>query len=225
MTTETLMTEPADEAATTEGAEGQPPAEGQQPTGDEQGGKDDAATVESDQGGDKAEGEEGEGKDGKKDDEKSEGPPEQYEFEAPEGVEYDDKVIEAYSETARELGLSQEDAQKLLDGVTPVMNQRTAERLDAARAEWTESAQKDEEFGGEKLQENLAVAKTALDQFGTPELQSLLNESGLGSHPEMIRAFYRAGKAMSEDQFVNGQTRSAQGGDARSLYSASNMNP
>ncbi len=224
MTTETLMTEPTDEAATgAESAEGQPPAEGQQgeqstaegqpPEGGEQGGE--KAAGESDQ--------EGEGK--KSDDDKADGPPEEYDFQAPEGVELDDEVVGAFSETARELGLSQEAAQKVLDNVSPVMAQRTAARLEAARSEWAESTQTDKEIGGEKLQENLATAKKALETFGTPELQTLLNESGLGNHPEIIRAFYRAGKNISEDQFVNGQTRDAQGGDARSLYSQSNMNP
>jgi hypothetical protein len=62
----------------------------------------------------------------------------------------------------------------------------------------------DKEFGGDKLSENLGVAKKALDAFGTAELRSLLNQSGLGDHPEVIRFMYRAGKAISEDRFVGG---------------------
>jgi len=230
MTTETLMTEPADEA-TAEGGEGQPSADGQQgdqstegqPTASEgEGGKADGAPSESDPAGDKAEDKADESKDDK---DKADGPPDEYQFEAPEGVELDEAVTDAFSEAARDAGLSQEKAQALLEKVAPVTAQRQAERLEAARAEWTEAAQTDKEFGGDNLQENLATAKKALDTFGTPELQDLLNESGLGNHPEVIRAFYRAGKTISEDHFVNGQTRGAQGGDARSLYSQSNMNP
>jgi hypothetical protein len=230
--TETLMTEPADEATTAEGQasaggpQGETSGEGQQPKEGEQSGEGNAASSESDQGGDKAEGEESTSKDDEKGDkDKAEGPPEEYQFETPEGAELDEAVTEAYSEAAREAGLSQEAAQAMLDQVAPVMAQRTAERLETARNEWAEAAQTDKEFGGDKLQENLGVAKKAMDAFGTPELQDLLNESGLGNHPELIRAFYRAGKAVSEDQFVNGQTRGAQGVDARSLYSKSNMNP
>lgn len=133
-----------------------------------------------------------------------EGAPEKYEFKAPEGAALDDKVSEAFAEVARELDLPQDAAQKVIDRVAPLMAQRQAEALTAARAQWAETTTADKEIGGAKLTENLAVARKALDQFGTPELKTLLQESGLGNHPEIVRAFYRAGKAISEDKFVAG---------------------
>jgi hypothetical protein len=130
--------------------------------------------------------------------------PEKYEFKAPEGREFDGETIAAYSEVARELGLSQDAAQKLLDRMGPQIAQRQEAQIQAVRNEWTKAATSDKEFGGEKLYENLSVAKKALDAFGTPELRDLLNTSGLGNHPEVIRMFFRAGKAISEDRFVGG---------------------
>jgi hypothetical protein len=62
------------------------------------------------------------------------------------------------------------------------------------------------------LPENLAAAKMALDTFGTPELRTLLIETGLGDHPEMIRAFVRAGKAISEDTLAMGGKKPAGAG-------------
>jgi len=53
------------------------------------------------------------------------------------------------------------------------------------------------------------VAKKALDSFGTPELRTLLNESGIGNHPELIRFMVRAGKAISSDTFVAGERGAA----------------
>ena len=67
------------------------------------------------------------------------------------------------------------------------------------------------------------VAKKALETFGTPELRTLLNESGMGNNPEVIRAFYRVGKAISEDKFVSGKATPADANDARSLYPNSNL--
>lgn len=128
--------------------------------------------------------------------------PEKYEFKAGDGQTYDAEVMGAFADAARELDLSQDDAQKVLDKVAPVMAARQAQALEAMRNEWTESSRSDKEFGGDKLPENLAVAKKAMDQFGTPELRTLLNESGLGNHPEVIRLLYRAGKAISEDSRV-----------------------
>lgn len=125
--------------------------------------------------------------------------PDKYEFKAPDGREFDAQVLEQFSEVAKELKLSQDDAQKMIDKIAPALAEKQQRVMAEARQNWVESVKTDKEFGGEKLGENIGVAKKALDAFGTPELRALLNESGLGDHPEIIRAFYRAGKAISED--------------------------
>lgn len=154
------------------------------------------------------------------------GAPESYEFQAPEGVQFDDAVIGAFAEVAKELDLPQDRAQIVLDRMAPLLQSRQVERIEAARAEWKASSEADKEFGGEQLAENLGTAKKALDAFATPELRGLLNESGLGNHPEVIRLFYRVGKATSEDsKVVTGQGGQDNRNDARRLYAASNMNP
>lgn len=130
------------------------------------------------------------------------GAPDKYEFKAPEGRNFDNEVISSFSEIAKELNLSQDSAQKMLDKVGSKMVERQQAHLAAISQEWAQASQADKEFGGDNIQSNLAVAKKALDAFGTPELRSLLNESGLGNHPELIRFFYRAGKSISEDQYV-----------------------
>jgi len=141
------------------------------------------------------------------------GAPEKYEFTPAEGAAFDDVVIGELSSVAKELDLSQGAAQKLVDRLGPKIAERTlvaqAEAFKATNEEWVASAKADKEFGGDKLNENLAVAKKALDAFGTPELRELLNTTGIGNHPEFIRAFYRAGLTVSEDKFVSGGTRPA----------------
>jgi hypothetical protein len=128
--------------------------------------------------------------------------PEKYEFQAPAGQDFDPAVISAYSEIAKELNLPQESAQKIIDKIAPVMAEKQTRILDEARTAWGEAAKSDKEFGGAKFDSNIAVAVKAMNAFGTPELRTLLNESGLGNHPEIIRAFYRAGLKISEDSFV-----------------------
>ncbi|MFZ2972240.1 MAG: hypothetical protein WA049_06340 [Ferribacterium limneticum] len=156
---------------------------------------------------------------------KPEGAPEKYEFQAGEGRQFDDEVIGAFSEVAKELNLSNEAAQKVLDKVAPVLASRQEAQVAEARAQWAAESKADKEFGGDKLQENLAVAKKARDAFATPALVELLDQSGLGDHPEVIRFFVKAGKAISEDNFVGGGQGSTQPATAQKLYSASNMNP
>lgn len=130
------------------------------------------------------------------------GAPESYEFTPPEGTNLDPGVIDAFSEIAKELDLSQAAAEKVLNKMAPVLAERSVAQIQAAQQQWIEASTKDKEFGGDKLQENLSVAKKAMDAFATPELRQLLNESGLGNHPEVIRMMYRAGKAISEDGYV-----------------------
>jgi hypothetical protein len=135
---------------------------------------------------------------------KPEGAPEAYAFVAPEGKAYDPNILTAFEASAKEANLTQEAAQKLLDTMSPKIAERQQEQVLAINKEWLETSKADKEYGGDALDVNLGIAKKALDKFGTPELAKLLGTTGLGNHPEIIRAFYRAGKAISEDTFVGG---------------------
>jgi hypothetical protein len=132
--------------------------------------------------------------------------PEAYEFKMPEGVELDGKAADEFSAIAKELKLSQADAQRIAD-VAAKMQQKQAETHVETVKGWAESCKADKEFGGDNLSENLAVARKAIDAFGSPALKELLNSSGLGNHPEVVRFAFKAGKAISEDTFVQSGSR------------------
>ena len=134
-----------------------------------------------------------------------EGAPDKYEFnskvaDAPD--ELDPEVLTAFGDVAKELNLPQKAAQKVLDKVAPVIQAKQAKVLEEVKAGWVSDSQADQEFGGENLNDNLEIAKSALDAFGNQALKSLLVETGFGNHPEIIRFMYRAGKAISEDSYV-----------------------
>ena len=222
----TLMTEqaatPTDGQPATQSADPQTaPAQTPVEQGQQQPAADQAPAAQPDTQAAPAEGEQGEAKQDKG---KPQGAPEKYEFATPDGMQFDDAVVGAFSEVAKDLNLSQEAAQKILDKVGPVMAAQQNEALQAASAEWAEASKTDKEFGGDKLNENLAVAKKAMDQFASPELRALLNESALGNNPEVIRMFYRVGKAISEDGFVvGGNAKNAELSAAQRMYPG--MNP
>jgi len=149
--------------------------------------------------------------------------PDKYEFTAPEGTQLDADAVDEFSGLAKEFKLSQEEAQKVTDiGAKLALKWETkqAETIQKAAAEWAATATADKEYGGDKLTESLTTAKKALDAFGTPELRTLLNDSRLGNHPEVIRFMVRAGKAISEDRMVTGGAGPATAGAnvAKSLY-------
>ena len=144
--------------------------------------------------------------------------PDKYEFTAPEGSTLNEGSLAQFSEVSREIGLSQEQAQAVITKMAPVIAAQSVEAVRAAQAEWKASQLTDSEFGGEHLAANLGIARKALQAFGTPELTQLLNQSGLGDHPEILRAFYRAGKAISEDTFVSGNMGRAQTDPASVMF-------
>lgn len=152
---------------------------------------------------------------------KPEGAPEKYEFQVPEGQKLDSGALEQFEPIARELNLTNEQAQKLVDvygsKILPMVQQQQAEAWQKQSEEWSASVKADKEIGGDKLVSNLGVAQRALEQFGTPELKEYLNATGLGNHPELVKAFVKVGKAMSEDGIVTGK-ESGQRSAAEVLY-------
>jgi hypothetical protein len=132
------------------------------------------------------------------------------EFKLPDGFSKEDPLLKDVTEAAAELGLDAEKAQKLFDrqvksrdaGQTAFRDSMAGELSDGIEAqvkEWQGALRTDKEFGGAKFAENFELAKQGLEKFGTPEFKQFLFETGLGSHPEIVRVLYRAAKATAED--------------------------
>lgn len=137
--------------------------------------------------------------------------PEKYEFKAPEGVELDSVAAGEFSALAKDLKLTADQAQGVVD-IAVKMQQRQAESVAATVKEWGDQSKADKEFGGDNLDANLAIAKKAVDTFGSETFKGLLNQSGLGNHPEFIRFALKAGKAISNDTFVKSGAPSSTNG-------------
>lgn len=156
-----------------------------------------------------------------------EGAPETYEFKASEGgdLDVDSGAVQAFSEAAKELNLTQEQAQSVLDKVAPALRQQNEDYINELRSGWVETVKSDPEIGGEQLQENLGKAVRVLDAYASPEFKSLLGETGLGDNPEMIRFLLRAHQDIGEDRFLTGsQSDKEQPFSARDFYNNSKMN-
>jgi hypothetical protein len=149
--------------------------------------------------------------------------PEKYaDFKLPDGVTLAAEDLTELHTSAKDLGLSQEAAQKLVDRTVKdraateasvVAKQKAA--VTQMATDWKGQTEADPEVGGAAIKENLATAIKARDQFATPELTKMLNESGLGNHPEVVRFFFKVGKAMSEDKFVQGRREGGCGESGR----------
>tara|TARA_R110000796_G_scaffold38287_5_gene96473 strand:+ start:1306 stop:1911 length:606 start_codon:yes stop_codon:yes gene_type:complete len=157
------------------------------------------------------------------------GAPEAYEdFTMPEGYEADSQEMKQFSEIARELNLTQEHAQRLVNFEAERMAKLHEGKGDAVanmRVQWSEQAQNDREIGGAKYDESVAFARQALKAVGTPELFNALELTGTGDHPEFIRVFSKIGREVAEGRLDFGKgnpTPETSRDPAKTLYP--NMN-
>ncbi|MGO0170407.1 peptidase [Citrobacter freundii] len=194
---------PAADPAKTEGDKPQPGTEGDKPQEDKPADGEKTADKPDDK------------------EQKQEGAPEKYEFKPAEGQELDTAALEQFEPIARELNLTNEQAQKMVDlygtKIMPMVQKQQAESWQKTTEQWAADVKADKEIGGDKLTGNLSAAQRALAQFGTPELKEYLEGTGLGNHPELVKAFVKVGKAMSEDGMVTGK-ESGQRSAAEVLY-------
>lgn len=209
--------------ATTEGSESteqQQTAEGQQTnqegsqsTGEAEGSKDEGTLL----------GGKDEGSDG--DDGGSDGAEGTYTVKLPEGMEADTGMVEALTPVLKDIGITNEQFQQIADVYAPeIKKQFEAQQAEAVKDwqkttdEWAEATKKEQ---GDELKVNLGVAGKFMDKYGDKEARQILNDTGLGNHPAIVRLFIKAGKAISEDTFVdpektNKPTRS--GIDLKKMY-------
>lgn len=130
-----------------------------------------------------------------------------YDLKLSEGSTLSKEHLSQIASFAKENGLTPQQAQKILDrdqayfeGQKKAAEEGFNQQLDS----WVKQVQEDKALGGEKFAENMETAKRGFEKFSTPALKEILNKSGYGSHPEVVRMFYAIGKAMSEDSFQKG---------------------
>lgn len=119
-------------------------------------------------------------------------------FVMPEGVTVDERLMGEAVPLFKELGLTQDQAQKLVDFQAKQQAQQN-DTFNQQLEAWAQQAKTDKEFGGDKFDENVALARAAVNKFGTPELKVLLDNYGVGNHPEIIRFMVRVGQLTKED--------------------------
>lgn len=130
-----------------------------------------------------------------------------YSLKMPDGVELDGELAEALGPEFKELGLTNGQAQKLVDKYIAIQQQRAASQSEgfAKVVEgWANDAKKDPEIGGAKWDASVAAAQRAVNRLGTPALKEYLNASGGGNHPELIRFMAKAGAMIAEDNPASG---------------------
>ncbi len=145
------------------------------------------------------------------------GAPEKYsDFTAPEGYTLDAKLIDAAVPILKDLGLSQEQAQKLISFQAQQM-------IDAAKApqaayesmrqDWRNKTTADADIkayaldgktGIDAVKVDIGRAINTLDPTLAAEFRDAMNTTGAGDHPAFVKAFWKLSQAIVEGKPVSG---------------------
>ncbi len=146
--------------------------------------------------------------------------PEAYtEFKVPDGVKLEGEALTAATALFKDLGLAQAGAQKLVDyhaaQVKAALDAPTKTMNDMYEG-WKSAAEADPDIGpasgakAAKIKENIGRAFNAVgDETLVNEFKSMLNLTGLGDHPAVIKVLNKWAESIIEPRNVTG------GGPAR----------
>jgi hypothetical protein len=123
------------------------------------------------------------------------------ELKVPENSPLSKEAVEKIQSFAKEKGLSNEQAQAILERDIEAQQQQ-AEFVQQKTTEWFETSKSDKEIGGENFAKNAELAKRVVDRFASQELKQDLEATGFGNHPELLRLLVRIGQKMAPDSLV-----------------------
>ncbi|WP_106354939.1 hypothetical protein [Paraburkholderia fungorum] len=146
----------------------------------------------------------------------AEKPPVEYtDFKLPEGVQADEKLLSGFKSAAQEAGLTQDQAQKLIDMHSDAVKQAADASTQLwydTQKQWQEAVMKDPEIGGKNFEPMKETVAKAIDLIGgddAAKIRHAFDYTGAGNNPEVIRFLYRLGKTIGEGGSVTGGSPAA----------------
>ena len=134
------------------------------------------------------------------------GAPEKYDFKTPDGVTLNQQALTQFADLAKSHGLSQEQAQALVDFQSNFVKSEIAayekqmKEEEAQRpAKIMEAIAKDPELGGPNAVANAATMQRAVEAFGGAEFKKFLDAQPVEAHLAFARFALKVGKAIRED--------------------------
>ena len=109
------------------------------------------------------------------------------------------QTLAAFKQTAAQVKLPAESLQMWLSYEENRL-QAAAEEAEKNRREEVETwARQTQDMFGPRWQEEVSKAVRGADAFGGPQLRQLLEETGLGNHPVIVRTFHAVAQRICED--------------------------
>ena len=118
--------------------------------------------------------------------------------------EDDEGVLDDFKEFAHYNNLTQDQADNLLGLFSDLQEEDAINEEQAMEDLKVQSTIELQRNWGKNYDGNLDYARRAYAQFASPELSEVLDGTGLGNHPEMIRAFSKIGQMLGEESLAVG---------------------
>jgi hypothetical protein len=132
--------------------------------------------------------------------------PEKYDFAAvklPDGMALDAPLITAMEPLFKKHGLTQEAASELVAEHAKALGAIETKK-EADFVQWQANQVKQHQAAlksefGLQYDANMVTAQRGIARFCSPAMKAILDETGLGNHPEFVKAFLQIGKSVTED--------------------------
>ena len=126
--------------------------------------------------------------------------------------DFQPEQTENFRQFAHQLGLNNQQAETIYQAY----QQDIAERDQASQQQFeqfeVDNLSTLQQEWGDEFNHNLEMARRAFMNFATPEAVKVIEETGMGNHPELLKVFARIGEVLAEDSVLPGSNNAVLGG-------------
>jgi len=127
---------------------------------------------------------------------------EDYDFQLNESPLLSKEITSKFINKAKQIQLNKDQAKEIYN----LWNDMIAQDLNKSKSEIEKSEVVLKQEWGDNYDLNMAKAIHAAKKIGGDQLISLLDNTGLGNNPLLIKAFHKISKAVEEDKFIGVNT-------------------
>lgn len=131
--------------------------------------------------------------------------PEEYEMKPVEGAEHDEKVKAWSRGIFHKANLTKDQAEIISREYDVYLTEFMKSQDEASVAAKTEAEGKLKTEWGNEYDKNLEITRRGFQKFSDTEFAKFLDETGVGNNPVLIKAFYKIGLALAEDNSPTGK--------------------
>lgn len=128
-----------------------------------------------------------------------------FEIKKADGSQVDAAEAEKIVSFSKEHGLSPAQAQAMYlreNAALTALDADVVKQYEERKTGWIEAGKKDPVLGGEHYAQNVQAAHLMFQKFATPEFTKVLDETGFGHHPELLKVFFNMHNAHKDDVLV-----------------------